>query len=88
MSLKKPWDGIDRKLVHQWASSSRLQDVTSLRVFGYARSNAARGTCLGHVAIKAPWDDSSKTRYRTKVKGCDGMVGIITKNTPKADGQP
>jgi len=39
------------------------------------------------MSVKQPWDNSWKTNCRTKIKGCDGVIGIITKNTPKADGQ-
>lgn len=39
------------------------------------------------MSVKEPWDSSWKTRCRTKIKGCDGVIGIITNNTPKADGQ-
>jgi hypothetical protein len=39
------------------------------------------------MSVKEPWDNSWKTRCRTKIKGCDGMIGIITQNTLKADGQ-
>lgn len=39
------------------------------------------------MSVKVPWDDAWKTRCRTKIKGCDGMIGIITRHTPKASGQ-
>jgi hypothetical protein len=39
------------------------------------------------MSVKEPWETSWKTVCRTKIKGCDGVIGIITKNTPKADGQ-
>jgi len=39
------------------------------------------------MSVKEPWDDSWKTRCRTKIKGCDGMIIIVTSNTKKADGQ-
>lgn len=39
------------------------------------------------MSVKEPWDSAWKTNCRTKIKGCDGVIGIITKNTPKADGQ-
>jgi len=39
------------------------------------------------MSVKQPWDNAWKTNCRTKIKGCDGIIGIITKNTPKADGQ-
>jgi hypothetical protein len=39
------------------------------------------------MSVKEPWDNSWKTRCRTKIKGCDGVIGIITRNTLKASGQ-
>jgi hypothetical protein len=39
------------------------------------------------MSVKKPWDTDWKTSCRTKIKGCDGVVGIITKNTSAATGQ-
>jgi hypothetical protein len=39
------------------------------------------------MSVKEPWDSAWKTNCRTKIKGCDGMIIIVTKNTKKADGQ-
>lgn len=39
------------------------------------------------MSVKQPWDLNWKTKCRTKIKGCDGMIAIITKNTKNADGQ-
>ena len=39
------------------------------------------------MSVKEPWDSMWKTRCRTKIKGCDGMIAIITKNTKNASGQ-
>lgn len=39
------------------------------------------------MSVKEPWSSEWKTNCRTKIKGCDGVIGIITNNTPKADGQ-
>jgi hypothetical protein len=38
------------------------------------------------MSVKEPWDDNWKTRCRTKVKGCDGAIAMVSKNTAKADG--
>ena len=38
------------------------------------------------MSVKEPWDDSWKTRCRTKIKGCDGFIALISKNTYRADG--
>lgn len=39
------------------------------------------------MSVKEPWDSAWKTNCRTKIKGCDGVIGIITNNTVKASGQ-
>lgn len=39
------------------------------------------------MSVKKPWDSAWKTNCRTKIKGCDGMLIIVTKNTKNADGQ-
>ncbi len=38
------------------------------------------------MSVKQPWDSSWKTSCRTKIKGCDGLIALVSKNTPKADG--
>jgi len=38
------------------------------------------------MSVKEPWSDSWKTRCRSKIKGCDGVFVLITKNLKKADG--
>lgn len=39
------------------------------------------------MSVKQPWDSAWKTKCRTKIKGCDGVLVIVTKNTKNADGQ-
>lgn len=39
------------------------------------------------MSVKEPWANSWKTQCRTRIKGCDGMVAIVTRNTAAADGQ-
>jgi hypothetical protein len=39
------------------------------------------------MSVKQPWENSWKTNCRTKIKGCDGTIALISKNTAKADGQ-
>ena len=39
------------------------------------------------MSVKQPWDSHWKTKCRTKIRGCDGMISIITRNTKKADWQ-
>ncbi|MFA6808452.1 MAG: hypothetical protein WCR27_05615 [Eubacteriales bacterium] len=39
------------------------------------------------MSVKQPWDSQWKTQCRRKIKGCDGVIAIITKNSKKAKGQ-
>jgi hypothetical protein len=41
---------------------------------------------LVDMSVKEPWRDSWKTRCRTRIKGCDGVIVLITKNLKRADG--
>jgi len=39
------------------------------------------------MSVKRPWDEAWKSQCRTRIKGCDGMIAMVTTNTAKADGQ-
>lgn len=39
------------------------------------------------MSVKEPWDSAWKTKCRTKIKGCDGVIAILSKNTASADGE-
>lgn len=39
------------------------------------------------MSAKQPWDSAWKTNCRTKIKGCDGAIVIVTHSSRKADGQ-
>jgi CobQ-like glutamine amidotransferase family enzyme len=39
------------------------------------------------MSVKQPWDSKWKTNCRTRIRGCDGVISIVTKNTKNADGQ-
>ena len=39
------------------------------------------------MSVHNAWDSAWKTSCRTKIKGCDGLITIITPNTYNADGQ-
>jgi nucleoside 2-deoxyribosyltransferase len=41
---------------------------------------------LVDMSVKEPWSDSWKTQCRTKIKACDGVIVLITKNLKNADG--
>lgn len=39
-----------------------------------------------NMSINEPFDEKWKTQCRTRIKGCDGMIAFVSKNTAKADG--
>lgn len=38
------------------------------------------------MSVKEPWDENWKERCRTKIKGCDGMIALVSKKTNSASG--
>jgi hypothetical protein len=38
------------------------------------------------MSVKEPWDEKWKTNCRIRIKGCDGMIALVSKNTAKASG--
>jgi hypothetical protein len=38
------------------------------------------------MSVKEPWDNAWKTQCRTKIKGCDSLIALISKRTYNADG--
>ncbi|WP_302947374.1 TIR domain-containing protein [Alistipes indistinctus] len=39
------------------------------------------------MSVKEPYDEKWKSHCRTRIKGCDGMIVLVSKNTKKADGE-
>ena len=38
------------------------------------------------MGVKEPWDEKWKTNCRTRIKGCGGVIALVSRNTAKADG--
>lgn len=38
------------------------------------------------MSVKEPWSSSWKTNCRIRIKGCDGVIAFISRNTLNADG--
>src|SRR5262245_37229092 len=38
------------------------------------------------MSVKNPWDSSWKTQCRTKIKGCDGVIALLSNKTVNAEG--
>jgi hypothetical protein len=39
-----------------------------------------------NMSLNEPFDERWKTQCRSRIKGCDGMIAVISKNTANADG--
>ncbi len=39
------------------------------------------------MSVKEPWSSEWKTKCRSKIKGCDGMIALLSKNTNSATWQ-
>jgi hypothetical protein len=37
-------------------------------------------------SVKQPWDRTWKTKCRSRIKGCDGFIALLSKNVRSADG--
>ena len=38
------------------------------------------------MSVKEPWSSEWKTKCRERIKGCDGLVAMLSSNTLQADG--
>lgn len=38
------------------------------------------------MSVKQAWDSKWKTNCRTRIKGCDGVIALISEHTRNADG--
>lgn len=38
------------------------------------------------MSVKEPWDLQWKTRCRSKIRGCDGMIALVSSSSPNAEG--
>jgi hypothetical protein len=67
-------------------TSFAIEDKTTRDLFvGQARNERVPYE-LVDMSVKEPWSDSWKTRCRTKIKGCHGVIVLISKHLKKADG--
>jgi hypothetical protein len=39
------------------------------------------------MSVKEPWSERWKTQCRSKIKGCHGVIALVSKNTANASGQ-
>lgn len=56
------------------------------RMVGQARNERSPFEFVD-MSVKQPWDEAWKTQCRTRIRGCDGVIAMVTRNTANASGQ-
>ncbi len=67
-------------------TSFAFEDKTKRDLFVGQAKNKKVPYELVDMSVKRPWDTTWKTKCRTRIKGCDGVIVLIAKNLKKADG--
>ena len=55
-------------------------------VVGQARNDKSPFVFVD-MSVNEPWSEEWKRQCRTKIKGCDGMIALVSKNTAAAAGE-
>lgn len=53
---------------------------------GQMRNNRSPFTWTD-MSVKNPWANDWRNQCRSRIRGCDGMIAIVSTNTPRANGQ-
>lgn len=67
-------------------TSFAIEDVTVKNLFVSHAKNDKVPYEFIDMSVKEPWSSEWKTKCRTKIKGCDGVIVLISKNLKNADG--
>jgi nucleoside 2-deoxyribosyltransferase len=71
---------------HRIFVSFAAEDLKYRDLFVGQAKNEASPFDFVDMSVKEPWDSQWKTNCRSKIKGCDGMIALVSKNTAKATG--
>lgn len=63
------------------------EDEVTKNLFTGQAKNASVPYEFIDMSVKEPYDEKWKTNCRTRIKGCDGMIALISSNTRRADGE-
>lgn len=66
--------------------SFAIEDVSSRDLLKGQSLNSASPFEYTDMSAKQAWDSQWKTNCRTRIKGCDGVIALISKSTRSADG--
>lgn len=49
--------------------------------------NPRSGIDFTDYSVKEPWSNNWKTNCRDRIRQCSGMIGVVSRNSVRADGQ-
>ncbi len=64
-----------------------IEDETTKNLFAGQAKNKNVPYDFVDMSVKQPWDEKWRTKCRTKIKGCDGFIALVSKNTKNASGE-
>jgi len=64
-----------------------IEDETTKYLFTGQAKNARVPYEFVDMSLKEPYDEKWKTQCRSRIKGCDGVIALISKNTKSSDGE-
>jgi len=67
--------------------SFAIEDKTSRDLLIGQAANEKSPFEFVDMSVKQPWDEKWKTNCRTRIKGCDGVIALVSKNTAGAEGE-
>ncbi|MCB9163096.1 MAG: TIR domain-containing protein [Flavobacteriales bacterium] len=63
-----------------------IEDVELKRLFTGQAKHDRTPFEFTDMSVKEPWDEDWKTKCRSRIKGCDGVIALISKNLKNASG--
>lgn len=66
--------------------SFAIEDETTKNLFTGQAKNENVPYDFVDMSVKQPWDSQWKTNCRSKIKGCDGIIVLVSKNLKNAKG--
>jgi hypothetical protein len=66
--------------------SFAMEDVKYRDLLVGQAKNEASPFSFVDMSVKEPWKSEWKTNCRSKIKNCDGVIALVSKNTAKATG--
>ena len=67
--------------------SSAIEDRNLGTLLVGQKKNSRNEIEFTDYSVQQPWSSSWKMNCRARIRQCRGVIGIVTRNTPHADGQ-